>query len=213
MSSPIHQFLFSPPPPPPTLKRANRPPPLTSLHALLPEVILPRVAFDGSSELKPRSPRTPQQQHATAFLDYLGSDNEATPRAAEIFTPRRKVEKTVFSPPYLPTNVPSTQLPLPSTLPRPLLRLILLASLIASSILLLLFVPSVRLPSLYTASIGRHLALAPDGRAALDVANAVRGWEKATERVYEPPQIKTANMMKRSAPRLEERRAAREWNI
>ena len=150
---------------------------------------------------------------ASSNLDRRERDTEATPRAAEMFTPKRKVEKTVLSPPYLPTNVPSNQLPLPSTLPRPFIRLILLASLIASSVLMLLFVPSVRLPSLNTASIGRRLALASDGRAALNVVNAVHGWEEAKERDYQPPQIKAVHMMKRSAPRVEERAAVRKSTL
>lgn len=220
MSSPIHKFLFSPPPSPPhpsETKRAPRPPPLTSLKSLLPDNLRARPSLDGSSgELKPRSPRTPQQKHFTLDNGYPASypsrNIEATPRVITPNTPRRKIEKTIASPPYLPTKVPSAPLPIPSTLPRPLLRLLFLASLIASSVMLLVFVPSARLPSLHTASVGRRLALAPDGRAYLDVATAVTSWEEAKERDYQPPQIRATRMMKRSAhfAEVEERSATGE---
>ena len=141
MSSPIHKFLFSPPPSPPhpsESKLASRPPPLTSLKSLISDSLIPRNSLEG---LQPRSPRTPQQTHfftldnpnpyprtpntntstninnkIKSYRDSL--DIEATPRLCEITTPRRKIDKTkiIASPPYLPTNVPSTPIPIPSTL-------------------------------------------------------------------------------------------------
>jgi len=79
--------------------------------------------------------------------------------------------------------------------------------------MILIFVPSARLPSLHTASVSRRLALAPDGRAYLDVVSPVNSWEEGLERDYKPPQIKASKMMRKRSgvvPDLEERVAARE---
>jgi hypothetical protein len=79
-------------------------------------------------------------------------------------------------------------------------------SLLASSILILTFVPGARLPSLKAASISRRLALAPDGRAYVDVANEPNSWTDAVDRDYAPPQIRAPHMMKRSRSVLNARR-------
>jgi hypothetical protein len=240
MSSPIHKFLFSPPPSPPrdaadretTSKHG-----LTSLKSmLLPTELIPRstLALDASasgstSDLKARSPRTPQQRHF-AFESYpsplrglpgstaphvaihLVEDVEATPRGAtatapQPSTPRRvknPLNLKISTPPYLPSNVPSSPQAsslssmMPGSLPRPVIRLLFLVSLLASSIIILTFVPGARLPSLKAASISRRLALAPDGRAYVDVANEPRSWTDAIDRDYTPPQIRAPHMMKRS---------------
>ena len=211
MSSPIHRFLFSPPPSPPIrpsdkdhVVAIARPPLLSSLQGTLPDSasLMPRSSPD-VVELRPRSPHTtPQQKHFTLDNTYSApypsreQDLEATPRAVEIVTPRRKVEKIIAA----PLSVPSGPLPMPSTLPRPLVRLLFLASLVVGSILMLTFVPSARLPSLHDASVSRRLALAPDGRAYFDVANTVESWEEAREREYQPPQVRTKIMKKLPTP-------------
>jgi hypothetical protein len=245
MSSPIHKFLFSPPPSPPrdaadretTSKHG-----LTSLKSmLLPTELIPRstLTLDASasgstSDLKARSPRTPQQRHF-AFESYpsplrglpgstaphvairLVEDVEATPRGAtapQPSTPRRVKNPNnlkISTPPYLPSNVPSSPQVsslsmMPGSLPRPVVRLLFLVALLASSILILTFVPGARLPSLKAASISRRLALAPDGRAYVDVANEPRSWTDAIDRDYTPPQIRAPHMMKRSRSLLSARR-------
>lgn len=212
MTSPIHSFLFSPPSSPPTRAADGFDPNhgLTSLKSLLlPTEFFPRSSFDHSSGLKPRSPRTPQNKYT---LDVCSSsypsrqkvfDVESTP-VLEPITPRQSQtprEKKVFSSPpnvYQPSNVPSTPLPIPSSLPKPLLRLLFLASLLLSSILLLVLVPAARLPSLRAASISRRLALDTDGRAYFDLDQPVNSWSEARERDYKPPQIKASHMLRRA---------------
>lgn len=223
MSSPIHKYLFSPPPSPPLrptedITKAHG---LTSLKSLvLPIDLINRTSLDGTAgdiKLQPRSPRTPQQRHFT-FDRVPGSpslysrptvvveDVEATPRTPRVIdfdehepTATPKASDRV----YIPTNVPSTSIPLPSTLPRPVLRLLLLATLVVTSIMMLVFVPSARLPSLSMASTSRRLALATDARAYSDVVNGVSSWDEAKERDYAPPQIRVPSMMKRSAMAME----------
>jgi hypothetical protein len=63
--------------------------------------------------------------------------------------------------------------------------------------MILAFVPAARLPSLRAASISRRLALAPDIRAYLDVESMPRSWSDVLDRDYQPPQIRSPNMMKR----------------
>ena len=220
MTSPLHQYLFSAPPSPPHLpmEKRGRPLALTSVKSLIDQT---EYRFDNYSttELKIRSPKTPQQSHF-AFNDVYpvrkGEDTESTPRAAvaipkpDPITPRSRPEKkTIASPPYLPTNVPSSPLPIPSTLPRPLLRLMFLLSLLVSSMMILVFFPVARLPSLRAAHAGRRLALAEDGRAFLDVDNAVTGWDKG----YRPPQIGMGKMMKRTPIPVEWLASARESDV
>ncbi|WWC67383.1 uncharacterized protein I206_101291 [Kwoniella pini CBS 10737] len=209
MSSPIHSYLFSPPPSPP--RRAIDKDPnhgLTSIKSLLlPTDFIPRSPnVDGG--LKVRSPRTPQQSRFTLDNVYPSgfpskqkvTDPEATPIASYSTptTPRRRPsEKTVASPQYVPSNVPSTHIPIPSSLPKPLIRLFFLISLLLSSILLLVFVPSARLPSLRAAGMSRRLALDPNGKAFIDI-QGVTSWSDARDKDYRPPQIKAPHMMKRT---------------
>ncbi|KAK8844845.1 hypothetical protein IAR55_006695 [Kwoniella newhampshirensis] len=211
MSSPIHKFLFSPPPSPPS-RAVDKDPNhgLTSIKSLLlPTEFIPRSSLDGST-LKTRSPRTPQQSRFTLDNVYpstypsrtkeLDRDVEAAPLAREFSTPRqRPSEKLVSSPPFVPSNVPSAPLPIPSSLPKPLLRLLFLVSLLASSVLILVFVPAARLPSLRAASASRRLALSPDGRAYFDIESPVDSWSAARDRDYRPPQVKAAHMLRRAA--------------
>ncbi|WVW81180.1 hypothetical protein I302_103171 [Kwoniella bestiolae CBS 10118] len=209
MPSPIHSYLFSPPPSPP--RRAVDSDPntgFTSIKSLLvPTDFIPRSPhLDGG--LKTRSPRTPQQSRFTLDNVYPSSfpsrskvlDPEATPIAtySTPTTPRRRsYEKTVSSPTYVPTNVPSTPLPIPSSLPKPLIRLLFLVSLLLSSILLLIFVPAARLPSLRAAGMSRRLALDPNGKAFIDV-EGITSWSDARDKDYKPPQIKAPHMMRRA---------------
>lgn len=218
MSSPIHKYLFSPPPSPPSrcaddakvqtdTTRAHG---LTSIKGLLlPTELLARSSLDGTNELKARSPRTPSQRHFTL-------DN-AYPSPRRLVQPTVMVEDTedairsprILSAPadglgekteVLPANVPSTAIPLPSALPRPLLRLLFLASLLISSVLLLMYVPEARLPSLKAASTSRRLALSPDGRAYYDIANKISTWEEAKDRDYRPPQVRVKNLKRAALP-------------
>lgn len=171
---------------------------------------------DYSNGLRPRSPRTPQQKHFTLDAVYPGGlpsprntgsvilqveDLDATPRLKSgRTTPTQSCpqEKSVTSPTFLPVNIPSAPLPISSGLPRPLLRLMFLASLVLASIMLLVFVPAARLPSLHTASVARRLALDTEGFAYNDVVNPITSHQDALDRDYVPPQIKAAHMMKRS---------------
>ncbi|WVF67003.1 hypothetical protein IAT40_001746 [Kwoniella sp. CBS 6097] len=214
MSSPIHSFLFSPPPSPPRRSSASDPNDgFTSLKSLfLPTDFLPRSPhFDAG--LKPRSPRTPTQsqffsenaQHAPSYpsrslVRNKLQDPESTPVLTISLptTPRRRsAEKIAVSPPYMPSNVPSSPLPIPSSLPKPLIRLLFLTSLLLSSVLLLVYVPSARLPSLRAASLSGRLALDPTGKAFIDV-QPVTSWKDAREKDYRPPQIKASHMMRRA---------------
>lgn len=211
MSSPIHSYLFSPPPSPPRrptdMGTGNLR--LHSIKSLLLSDLVPRATLDGSSEIKPRSPRTPTTPRL-ALNDVPFPSNpsyqldlEKTPKAfsapASPTTPvpRRNIEKTILSVPHVAYTTPSTPSPIPMSLPRPLLRLLFLASLVLSSMMLLIFVPSARLPSLREASMSRRLALDSNGRAYYDVHNQVSSWQDARDRDYVPPKIRAPHMMKR----------------
>ncbi|WVR03024.1 hypothetical protein IAU60_000013 [Kwoniella sp. DSM 27419] len=206
MSSPIHSFLFSPPPSPP--RRPVDADPnigLTSLRSLLPLDLTRSPRLDGG--LKPPTPRTPQRNTFSLDNTYPTAypsrtvlyDPAASPAGrSSPSTPRqRTVEKSVASPPYIPTNVPSAPLPYPSTLPKPVIRLLFLLSLLLSSILLLVFVPSARLPSLRAAGMSRRIALDTSGQALGDI-QPVTGWADARDRDYVPPQIRPSRMMRRA---------------
>ncbi|RXK37211.1 hypothetical protein M231_05501 [Tremella mesenterica] len=91
-------------------------------------------------------------------------------------------------------NLSPTTLPIPHTLPRPLLRLLLLGGTVLACVLMLVLVPGARLPSLKVASVARRLKLDNDGRAYLDVARGGVKWEEE----YVPPQVKVRYMMRRS---------------
>ena len=234
MSSPIHKYLFSPPPSPPTRSNdwAVRKPSLTPIK-LVSELLPNARTFDAErGEMKPRSPRTPQQRQFTLDNTYPspypsspaividevgGTPGSATPKASAIgpSTPKRRTKgdkEKIASPPYLPANVPSSPIPIPSALPRPLVRLMVFASLVLSCILMLVFVPSARLPSLHSASVSRRLKLAPDGRAYLDVVRGANSWEDARDRDYQPPQIRVKQMNKR-VPSREKRAVPRELPV
>lgn len=191
---------------------------LISLKAIL----LPNELSLGSShaspnfhELKARSPRTPQQKHFSLDASYPSYpsktrslsktsssprqqrvteeaviiDVESTPKAT---TRSSDTPKVALSPKFLPSNIPSSPLSIPSALPRPLLRLLILGSLIASCALLLLMVPGARFPSLRNAALSRRLAY--DDRSPVE---ALTSWADAAERDYVPPQIRVPHMMKR----------------
>ncbi|KAL7420432.1 hypothetical protein Q5752_005403 [Cryptotrichosporon argae] len=196
MTSPMHKFLFSPPPSPPHRASASHSPDpnrnFTSLRVLLPP------ALQGTEfELKPRSPRTPQNAQFFFAAPTLPSrpSLDATPRAADPRTPRQpRREKLVSSPPYLPVNVPSVPLPAVQTslhLPRPVIRLLFLCSLVLTSVLLLVAVPESRLPTLHTTAFSRRLALGADGLAYVDVGGYTY------ESAYAPPQVRSARVQRR----------------
>lgn len=113
-----------------------------------------------------------------------------------ISTPHDVVEKAEI----LPVNVPSATIPMATTLPRPLLRLLLLATLVISSVMLLVYVPGARLPSLKAASSSRRLALSTDGRAYYDLANVVNSVEQAVDRDYRPPQVRVTHVKRAALP-------------
>lgn len=218
MSSPIHKYLFSPPPSPPSrgvdaIKRQSEGAgaagftPINGM--LLPTELLARPSLEGHAELKARSPRTPTLRHFTLDNAYPSPGRLASPTVmvedteAVLGTPR------ILSSPNdvvrekgeaVPSNIPSSSIPLPSALPRPLLRLLFLASLLISSVVLLVYVPEARLPSLKAASASRRLALSTDGRAYYDVANQVNTWEEGKDRDYRPPQVRVKNMKRAALP-------------
>lgn len=203
MTSPIHSYLFSPPPSPPSLPSDARvrSPALTSLQSLLPHDLLPRRSLEAGSGLKTRSPRTPQQSR-------FNLDTPAYPARKDTFTltvtpspslpasPKVQVhsEKNRLA---VPTNVPTSQT-VSFSIPRPLLRLMFLGSLLVSSILILCLVPGARLPSLRAASASRRLALAPDGRTYAEAVEPIRDWQDARDRDYVPPQIFADRLRRRA---------------
>jgi hypothetical protein len=99
-----------------------------------------------------------------------------------------------------PINVPSTTIPMSATLPRPLIRLVLLATLVISSIMLLVYVPQARLPSLKAATSSRRLALADDGKAFYDLSNVVNSFGEARDRDYRPPQVRVTKVKRSAIP-------------
>jgi hypothetical protein len=220
MSSPIHSYLFSPPPSPPlrsadakpTTQDATRAHGLTSIKSLfMPSELnlMPRPSLDGNNELKIRSPRTPAQRHFTLDTTYpspsrftrptvIVEDTDQIPRSPRIISaPHDLISEKVEA---IPANVPSTTIPMSASLPRPLLRLLFLASLIISSVLLLVYVPEARFPSLKAASSSRRLALSTDGRAYYDLAHAVNSFDEALDRDYRPPQVRTTKAKRAALP-------------
>jgi len=113
-------------------------------------------------------------------------------------TPRERiVSRTLIqSTPLIPSNVP-TSTTIHASLPKPLLRLLFLLTLVVASLVVLVWVPGTRIPSLRDASVGRRLAMDNDGRAWLDVVNPINSWSEGKERDYQPAKIKSSKMMKR----------------
>lgn len=168
---------------------------------------MPRPSLDGNSELKIRSPRTPMQRHFTLDNNYpspsrltrptvIVEDTDQTPTIPRIISPAHD-EKVDID---MPMNVPSTSIPMPAALPRPLIRLVLFASLIISSIMLLVYVPGARLPSLQAAASSRRLALTAEGKAYYDLANAVNVFGDGPDREYRPPQVRVAPVKRAALP-------------
>lgn len=260
MSSPMHSFLFSPPTSPPLPGSGKHDQVevmtnhgLTSIKKLLLPTDMSRASSaDGSSsyspslgaasssvsELKARSPRTPQQQSFASCQNMYPSsyptprgrfsqpatvaiqvdDVDATPRsvgrpASSPATPmnrgsRASQTQIVITSPGAP-NVPSTSasipthsgFSIPTSLPRPVLRMLFLFTLIVSSALLLTYVPKARLPSLRAAAMSRRLALHPDGRAYLEEFEQPAGsFQAARDRDYVPPKIMAPHMLRRGLP-------------
>lgn len=219
MSSPIHKYLFSPPPSPPSrgvdeakLAGENtRAHGLTSIKGmLLPTEMLGRSSLESVNELKSRSPRTPTLRQFTLDNSYPSPGGRLIqPTVMVVDTEETAGSPRILSSPSdnlvekgesVPVNIPSASIPLPSALPRPLLRLLFLASLLISSVMLLVYVPEARLPSLKAASASRRLALSSDGRAYYDIANKVNTWEEGKDRDYRPPQVRVKNMKRAALP-------------
>lgn len=222
MSSPIHSFLFSPPQSP-TYQSSSESKRTTEAHGLtsLKSLILPkdfgsnRTSLDDPTILRAQSPRTPQQRHFK-FERMAGSpslysrptitvdDVDATPRTPRVIslddpmTPKASSDKSATYAPNVPSTSANVPVSLSLSLPKPLMRLLCLCTLVVSCLALLTFVPGARLPSLSLASTSRRLALASDGRAYYDVSNGVGSWAEAKERDYVPPQIRVPHMHKRS---------------
>ena len=178
-----------------------------------------------SGLLRPKSPRTPLQSHFTLDIANFPSSRQTTPVQRKVSpsiiltcendmdatpkidqTPKRRLTMPNTSPGDIASprmsfdspNAPSVSASsMPSSLPRPLIRLLFLSTLVTCSLFMMVCVPSAHLPSLHSAAISRRLALAPDGRAFYEATNVVSSWEEARERDYVPPQIKAHHMMKR----------------
>jgi len=206
MASPIHSYLFSPPSSPPVLPADHvlRSPALSSIRSLIPSNTLPRSSIDGA--VKARSPLTQQSRFTLdstypAFPSRLRERKdvftltvEDTSLSASSSRPNspRITEKILLGSPGHYLNVPTVAQPVPRGmpgLPKPVIRLLWLASLLITSMMLLVYVPGSRLPSLHTASVSRRLAMASDGRAYVDVLDPIKGWQDAKDRDYVPPQI------------------------
>lgn len=215
MSSPIHSYLFSPPASPPlrsedqkAAQDATRAHGLTSLKSLFAPSelsLMPRVSLDGNSELKVRSPRTPMQRHFTLDNNYPSPGRLTRPAVIVEDVDAIHGTPRVVSPAHdekvdLPINVPSTAIPMPGALPRPLIRLVLFATLIISSIMLLVYVPGARLPSLEAAASSRRLALTAEGKAYYDLANAVNVFGESSDSGYRPPQVQVRNVKRAALP-------------
>lgn len=214
MSSPIHKYLFSPPPSPPSrcaddAKDTTRARGLTSIKELiLPTDLTSSSSLDGNNVLKVRSPKILSVRHHTLDNTYPTSGRFLQPIVTVEDTEEKLGVPRIISAPGqsmnekadVPCNIPTASTPMPSALPRPLLRLLFLVSLVVSSVLLLVFVPQARFPSLRAASDSRRLALSPDGKAYYDLANVVNSWEEAKDRDYRPPQVRIKNMKRAALP-------------
>ncbi|WWC90277.1 uncharacterized protein L201_005210 [Kwoniella dendrophila CBS 6074] len=162
------------------------------------------TVFPSSSRSKSKS-RVFDPESTPTISSYSSYSSPTTPKRPTKLSENIKVE-LFESPNYIPTNVPSKPLPPTSislSIPKPLIRLLFLISLIFSSILLLIFVPSSRLPSLKAASLSRRLALDSNGKAFITItdisSNSINSFQDAKDQDYKPPQIKAAHMMKRSS--------------
>lgn len=222
MASPIHKYLFSPPPSPPSLPSDHasqlRSPALTSLKSLLPPDLsfsTRRQSFlDGPAELKARSPRTPQSSRFTLDAVYPTLPSRHAGKESFVLTvtdapdsyslptspgPAVQSKDEGCTPANIPTTTTNAKQPVSLALPRPLLRLLLLLTLLISSICIVVWIPSARLPSLRAASASRRLALSSDGRAYYDIAEPVSSWEDAKDRSYVPPQVFAGRLDRRNA--------------
>lgn len=219
MSSPIHKYLFSPPSSPPSRcadqtkesAETTRAHGLTSIKGLLlPTDLLARSSLDGSRELKVRSPRTPTLRQFTLDNAYPSPGHLLQPTVTVEDTESKTGSTRILSAPSqtimekveTSSGIPSVAKQLPSALPRPLLRLLFLASLLVSSVLLLICVPQARFPSLSfkAASTSRRLALSPEGHAFYDLANVVNSWDDIKDRDYRPPQVRVKNVKRAALP-------------
>lgn len=217
MSSPIHKYLFSPPPSPPSRcadqtkesAETTRAHGLTSIKGLLlPTDLLARSSLDGNRELKVRSPRTPTLRQFTLDNAYPSPGRFLQPTVTVEDTEAKSGGTRILSAPSqtimekvdASANIPSVTTHIPSTLPRPLVRLLFLASLLVSSVLLLVYMPEAQLPSFRTASTSRRLALSPEGHAFYDLANVVNSWDEVKDRDYRPPQVRVKNMKRAALP-------------
>lgn len=166
---------------------------------------MPRQSLDGTSELKIRSPRTPMQRHFTLDNNYPSPSRLTRPAVIVEDTDLIHGAPRVLSPAHdekveLPINVPSTTMPATRALPRPLIRLIFLATLIISSVMLLVYVPGARLPSLQAATSSRRLALTSESKAYYDLANAVNVFGDSSDSGYRPPQVQVRNIKRAALP-------------
>lgn len=185
----------------------------------------PYAGSGGLKVRSPRTPSRgqfafEQQQYPSAVMKVdtprislsAADDIEATPRApagepsalatasSTTLTPRRKARSSttlqVSSPPLGMHNVPSTQLPVPASLPRPLLRLIFFASLLFSSALILVYIPGARLPSFHASALTRRFSF--DLSTRTHSIAELSSWQESLDRDYSPPQIRAPHMLRRA---------------
>ncbi|OWZ69380.1 hypothetical protein AYX14_05248 [Cryptococcus neoformans] len=196
MSSPIHQYLFSPPPSPPSRGPRSSLDPnhgLTSLKSLLlPSEFIPQYSVDGQHStpppLKARSPRIPQQGRF-AFVPsaypsfghgrrgngyYAAHDLESIPESStiSILPPSCRVldqEKLQLAPPInlvSSSNSHFHSFKSAFTVPKPILRLIFLVCIIFTTIAIVIFVPSARPPRLFPGGMAKRIAFIPEAQYA-----------------------------------------------
>jgi hypothetical protein len=222
MSSPIHSFLFSPPPSPPrrssTDYNANRG--LTSFRSLL----LP-LQEHADAQAHHEKPRSPSSLLASPSVTSARAERQAYPapqasrrpvlqvRTVHSAAELEAIAKAATSPiPIIlePTNVASNDSKLAleniniptrslTAIPRPVVRLVIFAALLLSSIALLVYVPESRLPSLRDASAIHRLVLNPEGAAFIDTP--LDGHQDARDRDYVPPQISIGRSSRLDHPR------------
>lgn len=194
MSSPIHQYLFSPPPSPPSRGPRSKLDPnhgLTSVKSLLlPSEFIPQYSVDGHHRspppLKARSSRSPQQERFTLITSvypsyghgrhgngyYAARDLESIPESStiSILSPSCQgldQEQLQLAPPInlvSPSTSHFRSFQSAFTVPKPILRLVFLVCIIFTTIAILIFVPSARPPSLFLGDIAKRIALVPEAQ-------------------------------------------------
>jgi hypothetical protein len=221
MSSPIHSFLFSPPPSPPRRRSSIQHDAVRGFDSF--RTLLLPLHDDTESDEKIRSPSSllasPGSVEAERLRAVRPSHPVATRRARPVLEVRTvhdkaqlaAIAKAATSPiPIIlePTNddvssklaletVPTRTL-LPIAIPRPILRLLVFASLLLSCGALLYLVPGTRPPSLHQASQVHRLVLNPT---------------YTDDRHYVPPQITIGRSARPDRPAAQQELANKSYRI